>query len=189
MWVPVAVRRVANCYTPFTLLYFTLLYSTSHADSLLYSSNESLWFKSFSVTVTVTVRRVTQWLSGVRCRQPVRWRRGTRCQHACRRPFLQHFRFWPSTQNIPLLGVLMHAAQRLSLARMRHINPRYTLHYVLNAHHTGVTSKLIMYLPHSGITVTGQSAKWLVHISHPAEGWRLSWPGWPIPVPTGLDVE
>ena len=24
MWVPVAVRRVANCYTPFTLLYFTL---------------------------------------------------------------------------------------------------------------------------------------------------------------------
>ena len=23
MWVPVAVRRVANCYTPFTLLYFT----------------------------------------------------------------------------------------------------------------------------------------------------------------------
>ena len=61
---------------------------------------------------------------------------------------------------IPLLGVLMYAAQRLSLAKMRHINPRYTLHYVtLNAHHTGVTSKLIMYLPHSGITVTGQSAK------------------------------
>ena len=60
---------------------------------------------------------------------------------------------------IPLLGVLMYAAQRLSLARIRHINPRYTLHYVLNAHHTGVTSKLIMYLPHSGITVTGQSAK------------------------------
>jgi len=54
----------------------------------------------------------------------------------------------------------MYAAQRLSLAKMRHINPRYTLHYVtLNAHHTGVTSKLIMYLPHSGITVTGQSAK------------------------------
>jgi len=24
MWVPVAVRRVANCYTPFTLLYFKL---------------------------------------------------------------------------------------------------------------------------------------------------------------------
>jgi len=28
MWVPVAVRRVANCYTPFTLLYFTLLQRT-----------------------------------------------------------------------------------------------------------------------------------------------------------------
>jgi len=26
MWVPVAVRRVANCYTPFTLLYFTLFF-------------------------------------------------------------------------------------------------------------------------------------------------------------------
>ena len=31
MWVPVAVRRVANCYTPFTLL-FTLLYAYRRND-------------------------------------------------------------------------------------------------------------------------------------------------------------
>jgi len=46
------------------------------------------------------------------------------------RPFLQHLCFWPSSQNIPLLRVLMYAAHSRLWQRVCYINPRFTLHYI-----------------------------------------------------------
>jgi len=50
--IPVAVRRVANCYTPFTLLYFTLLYYSSAVNSVGHQKKNYV----FDLSVHVYVR-------------------------------------------------------------------------------------------------------------------------------------